>query len=187
MTKIAAGQKFATVASTVDTTERKSTTQNAKTETYTIEDLKETVLGTPDEILYTEVVISSAEILTIASVGKELLPAPGAGLYYDISKIILEFTPGSSAYVYTQELDIVSSGLVYKRIDGDLLTGGGTIAIANNIGEETVNSGSYANLYPTVDNESVILAGNTITDPTTGDGTMLVKIWYTVRTFGSEL
>ena len=39
-TVVAAGQKFLGVASTVDTTEKKSAAHNAKTEYYTIEDIQ---------------------------------------------------------------------------------------------------------------------------------------------------
>jgi hypothetical protein len=60
MATIPSGSKIMTVASTVNTRERKSTQANSPTEYYTIEDVKETVL--PD---YTEM----AFVLTQTSTG----------------------------------------------------------------------------------------------------------------------
>lgn len=188
MTKIAAGQKFTTVASTVDITEKKSASQNALTEVYTIEDVRETVLGTPDEILYTEVAVSSAEILTLGSVGKTILPAPGAGKYYDFSEVIIEYKHNSAQYNLSDYIvlgvDHITANLIKFAQDNAIKSTPFSSKTWDAVEGKLVEFG-YG--FTGCVNAQVDMYTYLGTDPTGGDGTMLVKIWYKVRTIGSEL
>lgn len=188
MTKIAAGQKFATVASTVDTTERKSTTQNAKTETYTIEDVKETVLGTPDDILYTEVSFSSAQIATMGT-PLSILAAPAAGKYYEIQSLILEYNHNTTAFTTTSPV-LYLDGAMFGNISSALITTAGNqvAKVTMSTTDTFVDVSTYVLLpLSSVGVGLTIATWNSDNPAGGGDGTLLVKVRYVVRTFGSEL
>ena len=123
---------------------------------------------------YTEVTVSSAEILTLSSTPIELLPAPGVGNYYDI-KLILEYTFNTTPYV---------SGI------GDVIITDGTNIIydmfsLNSIGADIVYMTQSMNGpgYLVFPNNSIYLEQQNV-DPTSGDGEMLLKIWYSIRSLG---
>jgi hypothetical protein len=121
MATIPSGSKIMTVASTVNTRERKSTQANSPTEYYTVDDIQETVLdlGTPPDegdVLtyasgaptwapaaggsdYTETIvnISSAQLISGDSV--DLFTIPN-GKYVRSLEIFLKFTEGSTPYTW---------------------------------------------------------------------------------------
>jgi|TARA_Y100000015_G_C2381698_1_gene85335 hypothetical protein len=81
MAVIPNGQKFHTVSSTVDTTDRGSSELQSQREVYTMQDVIDTVGGT--DLKQTTVTLSAAQMLTFNGGGEvEILPAPGANKMY---------------------------------------------------------------------------------------------------------
>jgi hypothetical protein len=148
-------------------------------------------VNTPE---YTETIvnISSAQILSMGTTPIELLPAPGAGKYYDIDKIVLEsngtvaYTIASDAYLYISEgmtffldaailVDYVASGVPLYSI------------ISSRSIEDLTPDGEYRYSYNAI-NRAVNLEYYTdsgATNPTTGNGTLRVKIYHKTITFGA--
>lgn len=121
---------------------------------------------------YIEVDINSAEILDIGTTPIELLPAPGVGKYYE-HVISLEYTYNTSTYTPLR-LEIVCGGVV-------AITDGGFLGALEN--RATVISNS--NIGESISlNTNVILRGEGSSNPTNGDGTLKVKIWYRIVNFG---
>lgn len=121
---------------------------------------------------YTEIDISSAEILNLGTNPIELLPAPGVGKYYE-HVISLEYTYNTSTYTPLR-LEIVCGGVVAVTDGGFLgaLENRATVISNSNIGESISL------------NTNVILRGEGSSNPTNGDGTLKVKIWYRIVNFG---
>ena len=139
---------------------------------------------------YAEVAVSSADILAFGGfTPKTLLTTPAANQYYDISKVIIEFTEGNTTYTFGgTHLRLEYSDIGFF-IDPILITGGYDAAIVldfNSRASETFEvNGLKLPIYPNY--SSLILDTVFGSSPTLGDGTMLVKIWYKVKTFGTEL
>lgn len=124
--------------------------------------------------------ISSAQILAMGSSPIELLPAPGVGKYYDIEKIILEYTYGTTAYSNAPQ-PMPSMGNFYSEIVVGFLTStNNDVVIINDFGREP-NSNYQNNII----NQSLTLGDYNGTNPTLGDGTLRAIITYTTRTFGA--
>lgn len=137
---------------------------------------------------YTEVAVSSAEILALGTSAKTLLPAPGANMYYDIEKVILEFSAGGTPYTLAGDY-LALTLFNWKMVGTGLITGlADKVSIvpdidnAANVGAEDI----VINLDQTL-NQPFGLTTYNETDPLAGNGTLLVKIWYTARTVGTEL
>lgn len=197
MTKIANGSKILTVSSFVDTTEKKSSSLNAKQEYHNVDDIRETILGTPDEIFYKEVLLNSDDLESLGSSPILLLEPLASGQYYNLNTIWLEYEEGDNSYELDGVLDdaiTIYSGNAYTspNIDPKLLTEAGSKVLRVD--------GSY----PVADPYGVAIYGLTYSNTMSsssrvyigtsagqnfinGKGTLLIKIWYTVRTFGSEL
>lgn len=146
--------------------------------------------GPVDTPLYAEVSISSAQILDMGSTPIELLPAPGDVLKYYEWKVILEYRHNTAAYNYT-DLVVIGGGNSYYGAYSDVfLTPQNHVWVAyptcNNL---TTLSGptTYPNMGRLEMNEPILLTTLDSTNPTTGDGDARAKIWYVVRTLGSEL
>ena len=140
--------------------------------------------------------VPSASILNMGSSPIELLPAPGANQYYDVEKIILEYTHVSTAYTLgtvTRLRVSDSNGMMF--FDGDpaqlsevvnnvsRLT---PITVFNNAagagGSEITQGYFYTNDTLSLSTISDLGSG---VDVTLGDGTLRVIITYTTRTFGA--
>jgi hypothetical protein len=124
---------------------------------------------------YSAVTISSADILTLSSVPVELLPAPGAGNYYD-TKFIIEYTFNTTPYITVGNVIITDgTNTIYNDIFDFASFGTDTIFIVQSmIGPTNTGITSNSGLYLT----------NQTADPTSGDGDLLVKIWYSIRSVG---
>lgn len=133
---------------------------------------------------YAEVVVSSADILALGD-GITLLAPPGSGKYYDW-KVILEFNPGLTPYTFINDSILVGN---YSIINRTFITGVSQIAIP--ISDPSINFPDTGNGFVRRDafalNESLKISSWNGSYPTDGDGTILAKIWYNIRTFGSEL
>ncbi len=181
MATVPAGTKFIGVPSTTDTTERKSTQNNALSDVYTIEDINDTV-GSG----YTETIvnISSAQILAMGATPIELLPAPGSGKYYDIDKIIFEYNYGTTAYT----MDNITIDCQESFRDIRLLQNAfACFVIIDGKNFSTYDGSDYAfNITPEmVLNSNVEIYEKQGVNPTLGDGTLRVKIYHKTITFGA--
>jgi hypothetical protein len=142
--------------------------------------------GAVSEYTETIVNISSAQILAMGTTPIELLPAAGANSYYDINKVVLEYTYGNSAYAVTDDFQI-------KDSDGSVVAVAPSYLLV--FTQDVAWTGSLRNQLNAVSSptgynygEAIILnSAYTIscTNPTLGDGTLRVKIYYKVITFGA--
>jgi len=136
---------------------------------------------------YTEVTITSAQILALGATPKTLLAAPGAGTYYDISRVILEYDYGTTPYVYAKPLYLAGAhfGIIRDNFITDL-TLNKVVIVNAHVGEPIYDDSGT--LYPLHDtllvNQALTLTTWDGADPTTGDGTILAKIYYKIDTFG---
>jgi hypothetical protein len=125
---------------------------------------------------YTEVAVSSAEILTLNSLPIELLPTPGVGNYYD-TKIIIEYTFNTTPYVSPGiSNDVVigdGTNLMYDIYSLNILSADSVFMIQSMVGPNSL-------VYP----NTALYLSQQGGDPTSGDGEFLVKIWYSIRTVG---
>jgi hypothetical protein len=123
---------------------------------------------------YSAVTISSADILTLSSVPVELLPAPGVGNYYD-TKFIIEYTFNTTPYASLGSVIITDGVNTSYDVFALSLFGADTIFIVQSmIGPIGTGISTNNPLYLT----------NQTANPTSGDGDLLVKIWYSIRTVG---
>jgi len=138
---------------------------------------------------YTETIvnISSAQILAMGTTPIELLPAPGAGMYYDVDRVVLEniavttgYTVGTSYLSIsnsTQNIAYTASSLIGDAVDRVSVT---KCADYWNDSVEGINYGQFILL-----NGNITLSTYDATDPTLGDGTLRVKIYHKTITFGA--
>jgi len=128
-------------------------------------------------------------ILSLGSSPKVLLEAPGAGTYYDFDQIIVEGCD-SGAYTAAFYLILLNDG-IQSTLNQYLLDGSGGYSIVKNLGEFVGTSTNWGGSVVVQDNRlqntGLTLTTDTGANPTGGTGTILVKIWYKVRTFGTEL
>lgn len=165
--------------------EKKSSSHNNKTKYVSPTELAN--LGNSG-YTYTEVAVSSAQILAMGSTPIELLAAPGADNYYEVDKVRLEYTHVTTGYTYTDEivLQINSNAKFIKQILG---TTNRWLVISDLNGTEGVVSAPVgADIIPSYGeqlNKGLYLNTYNGTNPTLGDGTLRAIITYRVRTFGS--
>ena len=123
--------------------------------------------------LYAEVAISSAELLAINTTPKAILPAAPTNSYYKY-EAILEYNYNTTAYT-------VSSGGELYLDQGDPDYYFPNLMINKSF--DTLAKGTH---YGYAEKETALtLTSNS--NPTLGDGTLLLKIWYSIETFGSNL
>ena len=142
---------------------------------------------------YTEVAISSAQILNMGSTEIELLPALLTTEYYDISKLLLEYTNVTTPY----SINIGDNPSIYfdgvqtlQGLDINILTSGNTSVTTILPGAYSINTSflpSRTLSGPQLGGGNLMMSTWNNDNPTGGDGTILAKIWYKVRTFGTEL
>lgn len=140
------------------------------------------------EYNYIEVPISKAEILTLGSQGVVLLPSVAPDEYYDIPKLVIEFTNGANGYALSDFLligtTVIASALITFNNTYTTITqpmhgwefdgGSGLVYKPLSLYGAGLGFTTYGNTDPT------LIGG-------TDGGTLLAKIWYRVRTKGTEL
>ena len=145
--------------------------------------------GLPQNSEYTEVIkeLTSAQILTLGT-PIELLQAPGVGKYYVIDRIQLEYTFNTTPYIFptsgTFYLDGCFDAYVTRTI---LVDTQNTVCVlrANLRNTITVGSGSGSVQVLTnrdVLNSNLIIGTPNGDNPTNGDGTLKIKIYYKIET-----
>ncbi|GAG67338.1 unnamed protein product [marine sediment metagenome] len=117
---------------------------------------------------YKRTEVSSAEILTLNSVPLELVEAPGTGSILMPITAIVKYYYGT--IVYATNLNLI------------ILLDNGTIVLNFNnlisLGADTVMFSGTGTLAPAqLENEGIELSVQT-GDPTAGDGTLVVHLWY---------
>lgn len=124
----------------------------------------------------TEIVeISSAEILTIGTTPITLLPAPGAGKYYDIESIIEEFTFGTIQYSLAGDtLEITNGGFIWQNTSVILAEENVAAILVRTDNKDIVKM-----------NQAVFISTTGGDDPTLGDGTLRIILKYKLKTFGA--
>lgn len=131
---------------------------------------------------YIEVPISSAQILAMSTTPIPFLPQPAANKYYEISKIILELTEGNIGYDITGIDSLIIQGFSETIAPSFIENGFDRKLVHHAVGKGTVVLDYGAVLF---------LAVPYGVNPTVGEeginGTMLAKILYKIKTFGTEL
>ena len=141
-----------------------------------------------NETQYTEVPISSAEILTLGSAGVTSSILVPDGQYAVPISAVFEFTPGSTPYNIgtLTTLTIVFSEGCGLSTDTAFLTDSD-----QNANAFIPDTSFSAPAYPSDGTIPLfymnVSGGGLGENPTLGDGTGLLKIRYELRTFGSEL
>lgn len=120
---------------------------------------------------YSAVTISSGQILTLNSSPIEILPSPGVDKYYDF-KVYFEYYYGSLSYV-SNPIYLIDGTGKYITEQFDIQAPYNSILVSN--------MNSFANYSPV--NSNLQLTTPT-TDPTSGDGSIKIKIWYNIVDFG---
>ena len=139
----------------------------------TIQQLVNLVSGIT-EPSYTAVTITSSDILNSNSTPFEILPNPGVNNYYDL-KIILEYTYNTTSYTSGNDT-VITDGTNNVYYIGDV--GAFTTDTINIL--QDIPSVTNQKMYPNLPLSLFTLSA----DPTTGDGEILLKIWYTIRSLG---
>jgi hypothetical protein len=135
----------------------------------------------------TEVVnISSAQILAMGTTPIELLPAAGANKYYDIEKVILEYTHVTTAYS-SPDLVIKSNGSLWGFVYSQfvLLAGSESTVTFVNKPMDYNSTDFITTPYNFPLNTDLTIGTYDNSNPTLGDGTLRAIITYTLRTFGA--
>jgi hypothetical protein len=145
---------------------------------------------------YTELIVnvSSAQILTMGDTPVEILPAPGAGKYYDIDwkSSFIEFTAGTSSY-NTGTIDRVvfnyTDGYSSNMVTGDFLAESDNVIVPMLANMIWSTSSNVVIMGYTFLNTGLILqsfdASSNTENPTLGNGTMRIKVYYKEITFGA--
>lgn len=155
----------------------------------------------PSEWLYTEIPITSAQILSLYSSPVTLLPAPGINMYYEY-KGILEYTAGSTNYTAPAGRSVYVEGDDYNQgtelgVFVYLYSPGEKVYLEFNSKHSAIYNYFVSDfqyfgerVLPEPVNQGVRLVNSGYTLPaefTNGNGTFLVKLWYKILTFGSVL
>lgn len=137
---------------------------------------------------YTEVDITSSQIKSMGSSPVELLPAPGANSYYDIDKIILEFTYAAPAYTSTDAsffIGTVDGNYVGAWFPKTLITRtANRYTVMNGLSPVNV-VGSFCEYSEDELNLAIKLTTSSgSNNPASGNGTLKAKIYYRIVTIG---
>jgi hypothetical protein len=162
--------------------------------TYTeIGTINATIGALPATALYTEVTVSSANLQFLDTVS--LVAAPGAGSYIAPTKIMLEYNYGGVAYTWDgtglNAFIIGQGGADMALISNGLITGAADkVSVVNSFiaYNENVDTGDAQNTHEVFSaNGALELYYYAGSAPITGTGNILVKVWYEVKTIGTEL
>jgi hypothetical protein len=154
-------------------------------------DYTETIVNiTPTETTYSDGrPLVASGILDMGTTPIELLPAAGVNAYYDIDKVVLEYTHITTPYSLSSDLINVrhlsnysfgsafSPNLIVNTSD--------RVAIGKmDAFSDDVNNG-FSMCGVQLLNESIVLDTYNNTNPTLGNGTLRVKIYHKTITFGA--
>jgi len=170
--------------SKTDLTEKRATSINDKSEWYYGSDYQ-----------YKEVEITDTDMSTLGSSGGVvLLDAPGANNYYEW-KVVLEYTyDGANPYTLASDAILVGE---LNEYNGGIIKSTLITKAVNTVGmTSSFSSDEQATIAATELPVTNVEALNEPLSVTTwdgnnpagsGTGTILAKVWYKVKTFGTEL
>lgn len=120
---------------------------------------------------YSAVTVTSGQVLTLNSIPVEILPQPGVDKYYDF-KVYFEYNYETTSYVSGNVCIVDSTGdYITKQFD---IQGTNDVALVSDME-------AFNNNIPLNSNLSLFALG---ADPTLGDGSIKVKIYYNIVNFG---
>lgn len=140
---------------------------------------------------YTKIVIpiTSEQIRALGTNPVKLLEEPGAGKYYIINQVILEYTFNNVAYIVPSSPTIYLDGCFDSYIDISFLTSvtNSVCSISGNL-RNTITVGSGSGSVKIITNKDILntplIIGTTNGDnPRTGEGTLNVIIEYKIVKF----
>jgi hypothetical protein len=123
---------------------------------------------------FTAVTITSAQTLSIGSIPVQVLPAPGTNKYYDI-KVYFEYVFNTTAYSSTGTLVLADN--TTKRVTNQFDING---QLTSSVFVSDMN---FQNQFTTL-NSQIEFTTSDGSDPTLGDGSFKVKIYYNIIDFG---
>jgi hypothetical protein len=123
---------------------------------------------------FTAVTITSAQTLSIGSIPVQVLPAPGTNKYYDI-KAYFEYVFNTTAYSSTGTLVLADN--TTKRVTNQFDINGQLTS------RVFVSDMNFQNQFTTL-NSQIDFTTSDGSDPTLGDGSFKVKIYYNIIDFG---
>ena len=123
---------------------------------------------------YSAVTITSGQMLSIGSTPIEILPAPGASKYYDF-KVYFEYIFNTTPYTVTGQLQLIDN--TTKRVTNLFDING---QLTDRVLVSDINS---QNQFLSI-NSNLELTTSNGSDPTLGDGTLKIKIFYNIVDFG---
>lgn len=142
-------------------------------------------------LLYAEVDISIIDILQFNSVAKVLLTAPTLpNSYYDIERVNVEYTHVATVYTITPNdaifigMDSIGTGQGTCLSALILSTASDSVACGFNLNPVGIDPATNLSVMQFSQVQKPLIMGTLLGDPTLGDGTMKVKIWYYLRFFG---
>ena len=167
------------VRGALDGTEEIYTQTNDNPQKFTVDDVAEYIMPAK-QIMYKEVDITSGQLLACFDTSIEILPAPDAGTYY-LFEAILEYSYGGTPYTGAY-FSLLYDALHYGLTDSDFIQNADTdafMSVTNTIKNDQFMTRTTPEPVVFINNQDIAV-GN----PTLGNGTMKVKIWYTINTFG---
>ena len=130
-----------------------------------------------DKVFTTKVSLTSAQILALYTTPIQLLPAPGAGLVYEILAVTGRINFLTAAYATHTELDIIDAttgNAIFKETSA-LLT-----ATSTTVSEMPVNVNANAGVIKTAN--GAIKASVPVGNPATGGGSVDLYLTYKIVT-----
>lgn len=140
---------------------------------------------------YTEFTLDSLTIKTDLEIGVGVLYSPLSNQYYDIDTVILEYKYGGIPYVFPTS-DYIVVGNYHLSSNFLTVPGDRTVVIKNPWQLHTWDNRAgvlvdYGGGVNTIIGMGLDIRTYTGSNPTNGNGSILVKIWYNTRTMGTEL
>ena len=123
---------------------------------------------------YSAVTITSAQTLSIGSIPVQVLPAPGVNKYYDF-KVFFEYVFNTVAYSSTGTFQLVDN--TTKRVTNQFDISG---QLTNRVFVSDMN---FQNQFTSLNSQIEFTTSNG-SNPTLGDGSFKVKIYYNIIDFG---
>jgi hypothetical protein len=126
-------------------------------------------IPTNQQLKYKKVTLSSAEVLALNSTPITLIGAPGAGKISVVASCIFQYNFNTAAYVSAGNFNLVMGS-------NNIIQLGGVITLGSSIIKQSAPSSA------TVLANTSLQATVTVANPTTGDGTIDIYLWYYVLT-----
>lgn len=125
---------------------------------------------------YKKVSVSSAEILALNTSPKELVAAPGTGKYIMIQKVYFVYNFGTAAYDTTDSFPKIIIGTEDDISEGNVSIGVYDSNLGNN--KSWITVGVTENHLFNLSANSAIKIAILNANPTAGDGTLDIHLWY---------